>query len=570
LESPALDTSGAGVVGFDAANNYAAGTVGAAAKTAVEFPLDVADIVSAAKGAALVGYKPSYTGAVGSTLADVLDERVSMKRFGLRTTNTGAQNVTAWNAAIAYAITQGGMTLYIPRGTYDFNDTLSMVGANNVRISGDGPDATILRITHATADFISATGETSYQTYDNFSLTSTVTRTAGAMMKLGTGALGLWKRGLVHRVRIQQHFNGIDIPGFEQSTLSEVFIVRPSGAGASLICGVAAASNQAANLNILNCFGRGNDDITNDDPIGLTAIMLYDIEAIFVVNSDFANYKNQIMVVSPTTRCANCHFVQTYFDGTKLGDNVLMQGAGIKQQFQFTGCWFNGAGRHGSGAIDCYGVNAIGAGEYFDINFTGCRWLSHSGAQFVSRSVWMDFNFVGCVFVNPGLNAGSAQRHSMLFDPTGVVVKWPVITGCKFEGTPVGATNVVCTGNASTNMVISGCNLDRGLVKAATAYFGRVQGNYDALASASVASASSITIPSTIDYVVISGTTTINEIRPTWPGHKVSLRFTAALTVADDAGNLRLVGNYVTTGNSILTLVCEANGDWREVARATS
>lgn len=570
------DDTGGALVGFDPGNVYPAGTVGEALVEALDdvagavidinaYKADVASVADIAKGAALMGYKAAFTGAVGRTLADRLGDTVSAKDFGLATTNTGAQNVAAWNLAVAYAIAQGGLTLHIPRGTYDFNGTISFTNAHNLRVTGDGPDATILRITHATADFISAAGSNLYTCFDNFTLTSSVTRTAGAMFNGG-----FWRRALMHRVKITEHFDAINLPGFEQATLSEVYMVKPSGAGTSIICGIKAATNQGANLNILNCFGRGNDELINNVPVGLRAMDLYDIEAIFCVNSDFANYLDQIMVVDPQTRCANCHFVQTYFDGTVNGDNVLMTGGGIKQQFQFTGSWFNGAGRHGAGAIDAYGVNAIGAGEYFDINFTGCRWLSHSGSQFVSRSVWMDFNFVGCVFVNPGLNAGSVQRHSALFDPTGVVVKWPLFTGCKFEGTPVGASNIVCTGNASTNMVISGCNLDRGLVKVAAAYFGRVQGNYDALASASVASASSITIPSTIDYVVISGTTSINEIRPTWPGHKVSLRFIAALTVVDDGGNIRLVGNYVTTSNSVLTLVCEANGDWREVARATS
>lgn len=45
------------------------------------------------------------------------------------------------------------------------------------------------------------------------------------------------------------------------------------------------------------------------------------------------------------------------------------------------------------------------------------------------------------------------------------------------------------------------------------------------------------------------------------------MRFSAALTVVDDGGNLRLNGNLVTATNTMLTLVCEANGDWREIAR---
>lgn len=577
LASPSDTDTGGGIVGYDGALNYAAGTVGkgvkdaAAAATAATsnintYKTDVASAIDAAKGAALMGYLPSFTGAVGRTLTDRLQDTVSAKDFGLKTTNTGAQNVAAWNLAIAFAIAQGGLTLHIPRGTYDFNGTISFTNAHNLRVTGDGPDATILRITHASADFLSAAGSNLYTCFDNFTLTSSVVRTGGAMFKGG-----FWRRALMHRVKITEHFNGIDLPGFEQATLSEVYIVKPSGAGVSIICGIQAATNQGANLNILNCFGRGNDELINNTPIGLVAMILYDIEAIFCVNSDFANYASQIMVVNPQTRVANCHFVQTFFDGTLNSDNVLMQGAGIKQQFQFTGCWFNGAGRFGAGAVDAYGVNAGGTGEYFDFNFTGCRFLSHSGAQFVSTSVWLDFNFVGCVFTNPGLNAGSVQRHSILLNPTGVVVKWPVISGCKFQGTPAASFNVVCTGNASTGTVVNGCNLDRGLSKVSTAYWGSVQGNFDAVAlSTTVPAAGTITVPATMDYVVLSGASNIDRINPTWAGHKMAIRFTAAMTVNDDTNNLRLVGNYVTTTGSILTLVCEANGEWREVARASS
>lgn len=580
LEAALLSTTvstGGALVGFDPANAYAPNTVGDGIKDASAAAAVAASDLAAFKanlllstgvagtGALLSGYKLPSGVSVGRTLQDKLDDFVSAKDFGLATTNTGAQNVTALQNAIAFSIAVGGCTIHIPRGTYDFNGNISLTGADGIRITGDGPEATKLRITHATADFFSSTGNTYYQTIDNLTLTSTVTRTAGAMFKAA-----FWARSIMHRVKITEHHTGIDLPGFEQSTLSEVFIVKPSGAATSIVCGTAAATNQGANLNILNCFGRGNNDLTNDVPIGLNALVIFDVEAVFCVNSDFANYLNQIVVVAPNTRTANCHFVQTYFDGTVNADNFLMTGAGIKQQFQFTGCWFNGAGRHGAGAIDAYGVNAIGTGEYYDFNFTGCRWLSHSGAQFVSTSLYMDFTFTGCVFTNPGLNAGSVQRHSILLNPTGVVVKWPIISGCKFQGTPAAAANVVCTGNASTGMVVNGCNLDRGMVKAATAYYGSVQGNWDQTAIAAIASASSITIPATVDYLVISGTTTINEIRPTWAGHKVAFRTTSALTWGDDTGNLRLVGNYVTTGNSVLTLVCEANGDWREVARATS
>ena len=145
-------TTGGALVGFDAANAYPVGSLGLSLKTATDFDASLIDQSDVSKGAALVAYKAAFTGAVGRTLASRLDEHVSAKDFGLATTNTGAQNVAAWNLAIAYAIAQGGLTLHIPRGTYDFNGTISFTGAHNLRVTGDGPDATKLRITHASAD----------------------------------------------------------------------------------------------------------------------------------------------------------------------------------------------------------------------------------------------------------------------------------------------------------------------------------------------------------------------------------------------------------------------------------
>lgn len=561
LADNTLGTRGGGMIGFDSTKTFPASTVGSAIKPLVNIP----DFASSANGSALVGYKSPFTGAVGRTLSDKLQDRVSAKDFGLSTANTGAQNVTAINAAIAYAISQGGATIYIPRGTYDFNATISLTGANGVRITGEGPDATVLRITHATANFFESTGSTYYQTIDNLTLASAITRTGGSMFYAA-----FWARGLMHRVKIKQHFDGVQLVGFEQSTLSEVFIVSPSGAGTALIAGTTSATNTGANLNLLNCFLRGFDEFTQaQPPTGLVGIAAYDIEALFTINSDIGNFLNQAVVLSPLTRMANCHFVQTYFDGTKLGDNVLITGNGIKQQFQFTGCWFNGAGNMTSGSNDCFGVNAVGPGEYYDINFTGCRFLSTKGSAFYSSTRYLDFSFVGCVFTNCGFGGG-AYKHAVHFQPSGASLKSPIITGCKFQGS--GAKDIKIETNAN-GVVVTGNSLGSGIQWTTGTLLGACEGNYDASAtpvSTSVASASSIVIPATCRYCVITGTTTINAIQTTFPGHQVSFRTTGALTWADDGGNLRLVGNYVTTSNSVLTLVCEANGDWREVARATS
>lgn len=587
LEAALLSTTvstGGALVGFNPANAYAPGTVGDGIKDAIADAAAATTNINAFKanlllstgvagtGALLAGYKLPSGVSVGRSLQDKLDDFVSAKDFGLKTTNTGAQNLTAINAAVAFANAVGGCSIHIPRGTYDFSGTINISAIHNLRIVGDGPEATILRITSATADFLYAAGSTMYQCIENLALTSTVVRTAGSMF-----FATFWRRGLMQRVKITEHITGIYLEGFEQSTLNEVFIVKPSGVGASLIAGKASAGPQAANLNINNCFFRGNNELINDVAVSTVGILVQNCEAIFGVNSDFGQYSQQAMRVAPSVRAANCHFVQCYFDGTSGGDNVLMDGAGIKQQFQFTGCWFNGAGMHAPGAVNCCGLNFNGAGEFYDMNFSGCRFLSVSGSHVAFSNPYMDANFSGCVFVNSGLNGASGLRNSIYAAPPTNAVKFPVFTGCKWQGTggpnTVGASLTACPSPA-TGMSFTGCWFDKPVAKSSTnTYWGPFSGCQDpTFATITVPSAITMPISPSLDYVVVNGVEPIYIIPVTYAGHRVTFRPVSACTFVDDGagGNLRLAGNLVGNGINTITLVCEANGDWREVARATS
>lgn len=557
--------------------NVPAGTISAtnvqAAINELDSTITTLDTDLSADITAVGNFIQAGTGAVTRTVQNKLRDHVSALDFGLATSNTGAQNVTAINSAIAYAITRGGLVIHIPAGTYDFNATINTAGADDLRITGDGPDATILRITSASANFISATGHTRHQTYDNFTLTSTVTRDSSShMMLLGTGSSGLWMRGLIHRVKVSKHYYGIVLQGFEQSTLSEVYIVDPTGAGTALVAGVYSGSNQGANLNLFNCFLRGFDDVTQaQPPTGLVGLQIKDVEAVFGVNCDIGNFLNQAVLIDPQTRAANCHFVQCFFDGTKEGDNMLVTGTGIKQQFRFTGCWWNGAGNMTSGADDCSGLNFQGAGEYYDWNVTGGGFLSTSGPGIYSVSPYLDMVVCGVSFTNCGFNASSSLRDAIHFAPTSTSLKHPTITGCKFQDS--GGQDIAITANA-INVAINGCQLEKGLSIPDGTLLGNCKGNVDPSHSpvgASVASASTIIVPATYDYVIVTGSASVNKIQVTYPGHILAIRSTGTATFVDDAGggNLRLNGNFATSSNSILTLVCEGNGDWREITRLT-
>jgi polygalacturonase len=87
-----------------------------------------------------------------------------------------------------------------------------------------------------------------------------------------------------------------------------------------------------------------------------------------------------------------------------------------------------------------------------------------------------------------------------------------------------------------------------------------------------IASASTITLPTAWDVVSISGTTNITSITPNGhSGRRVTLFFQGALTVVRGS-NLILsstLGNFVTTANDTLTLVCDGT-TWWEVSRSVN
>ena len=517
-----------------------------------------------ALGSSLVGYKPPFTNSAGRTVSDKLSDFVSAKDFGLDEDNAGSVNNAAMVKAINYAIAEGGLTLHIPRGTYDFATAVDLTGANNLRITGDGVDATILRITSATLDFVTSSGGAFYQTLDNLTLTSTVTRTAGAMFK----ASGYWRRGLFYRVKVSQHFNGINLESFEACTLAETNIVTPTGNGTALIIGNAAATNQGANLTLDTVFIRGNDE-TNpvSAAVGRWGIRAYDVEAIYGFNLDLSIFTDQGVVIEPTTQIANCFFTSCYFDATVAGDNIMVKGAGIKNRFQFANCWFASAGRYGAGAANQAGVQFQDVGSYIDWKFTGCEFLGSSGPGVIISTPQADFTFSGCSFNNCGQN--TSLPTSVYVTPTAAQTKALVFSGCKFI--PFGTStsdfdfaNASCAGN-----VITGCEMLRGVSYTGGASFGSVSGNSDPNTTDTVASAATLQLSPTKNFYTITGTTNVGGLFRTFTGHTVTFVATDAFTW-QNGGALVLAGgaNFVTAAGSTITLICQPSGAiWREISR---
>lgn len=85
-------------------------------------------------------------------------------------------------------------------------------------------------------------------------------------------------------------------------------------------------------------------------------------------------------------------------------------------------------------------------------------------------------------------------------------------------------------------------------------------------AAPSVASAAALTLPGgNAPLVDVTGTTSITSITAQ-AGRKVTLRFTGLLTVTDGS-NLKLAGDFVTSADDTITLICDGVS-WSEVSRS--
>lgn len=574
LLSTTVSTGGA-LVGFDPANAYAPNTVGDGIKDAIAdaaaatanvntFKTNLAlQTAAGGTGATLVGYKLNTPNTVGRSLQDRLESYMDASDFGLSPLNTGAQNVAAWAVMKGVLAALGGGRVHFRRGTYDFNTTIDL-SVSNVCISGEGIDATILRTTHASADFIQINLESVYQEFRDLTLSSSVTRTGGSMFH----AVAFWRRGLMHRVKVMNHFHGIDLSAFEVCTLSEVVIATPSGAGISLICGAPSVPQTGANLTLLNCFLRGHDDLNGAAaPVSAVGIVINDCQAVFGINCDIGGYRDQCMVVQPTTAAYNHHFVQCYFDGTKLSDNVLLTGAGTKDRFQFTGCWFNGAGQLTGGSADCFGVNFTNNGTYSDFNFSGCRFVSQKASAISVGTPYGDINLNGCVFNNVA-DTSATYRYSIYVAPASAQVRPMNITGCKFRSSGNALSDLHFATNARGN-AMTGNMIEKGVTYASGATWAKCSGNADA-SSDTIASADPFFVSPTKDYYNVTGSVTIGTMPQTYPGHLITLVAINGLTWNDSAG-IKLAGNYVAPAQGTLHLRCEGTGGgWREVSRVNA
>lgn len=515
------------------------------------FYRDDADVTSADNGGTII------IDASSRRWKRLYDGPFDAKWFGAVGNGT-ADDTAAIQAVLDVVNAANGGAIFLPAGTYKVTAALNITGIDNLLFYGAGDDASIIRSTSATADVFFDSGTSWFRTFRDFSIESSVTRTDGNYFNLAGE-----RRGLFDRIRITGHFNGFNFVGFEQTEMRSCSITKPSGAGTGIICGTAGAAGQGANLLINSCFIRGQNDVTQTDTLGLYGIAIYDVDAVWGVNTDIGAFLTSDMLISPNTRSANHFFTQCFFDATKNSNCLTIQGAGTKQQIAFHGSWFASGGKLTGGSVEACGVRASNTGSYQDVQFNGCKFYNNSGSGVLLEMPGADFNFSGCDWYANGISAAT-NRYGFWWIPATTGTVGPSISGSRFGGG--NAPNDVRFDTNARAYSLVGCNLSSGVSNAGAN--GVFSGNINAT-DGDVASSATITVSPTQTYVNVTGTTNIGGITATYPGHIITLRFNGVLTVVDDSSNIRLAGNFTTAANSTLTLICDG-AEWREIARANT
>ncbi|WP_200957299.1 glycosyl hydrolase family 28-related protein [Lysobacter sp. Root690] len=527
---------------------FIGGTVGAAAACMTLAPGQ--SRAAAALSSDQVSYQPLGAVAVERTVRDKLREQVSVKDFGAVGDGV-ADDRAAIQAAIDQLQSLGGGRLFLPAGTYNVGAAIDLSAIDHLWIDGCGQDNTTIRTTSATASIFFCGADRKYRKFSNFTLGSTVAKTDGAHFDLLAE-----RRSIFQDLKLSGWFNAFRLRGFEECEISRCKIVNPSGAGTALLLGAPGAGGQGANLHVIGCFLRGNDDISQNAPTGLWGVQAFDVDALYMIDSDIGGFVQGDMRIAPNTRAANFYLTSCFFDATRSNHCVLIEGDGVKRQFSFSNCWFASAGKLAQGNVEACGVAIRNVGAYAGLEFNGCRFFNNSGSG--ARLEYPgSIAFKTCVFES---NGGGAPRHGFSYIPA-VAAPGPLLSACSFVAN--GPKGLSLSELARQVRVLdvdldNGADVPAGTLAKASGYDG---------SSDVVASATTIRISPWHEFVDISGGSNIAGIHATYSGHLVTLKFDAAPTVIDASQNLVLAGHFVAAAGATLTLRCDG-ATWWEVARS--
>lgn len=309
-----VQTDSLGVQIGDAVDPYYPGTVVAAADPALR--IDLANAV-APKGGTLIGYRQSATGD-STTVTERLAREIWAEDYGFKTTNTGSQNTTAINRAIAAMPATGG-TLHIGPGLFIVNEIRLPNDPKVIDIQGAGVRATTLQMGTAVGPMITRDATT----FGGGRITGA--RIGGFTVQAHTGSD---KTNLLYRA--------INFTGFGKSVFHDIAYLAAAN-NASVGCMFYADSKNGATYN--NVLERIQVSAT---PGPSRVLRLSNDGAGPLSNPNLTEFRDSWIYA-----CSGINLIADCLDSTRTRiDNVLFEdcpgatGVGLGQNTVVTGCWF--------------------------------------------------------------------------------------------------------------------------------------------------------------------------------------------------------------------------------------
>lgn len=422
---------------------------------------------------------------------------------GISSTNTGAQNVTAWNALMT-VLANSTATVFFPPGVYDIASVCNIPAGVHIRVMGAGTttrtsDAfgTIIRTTSATADMFTC-GDW-YDQFTDLTFRTSTTRSAGSCIVSGDN-VGIE----VINCNFNAAFNGVNFSGGANSgnlgyvtnchfTDSVNFSIKIDGTNCNAIitaCTADCSSASVAHLEVNAC------------------------GSLLVGNCDFIRATNNLRLNpdSGTKGVFSVYCINTFFD-TAAGSSVKFLGGATGtniQRVKFINCWFSGS------VTGCEFSAVTSTNKATAIDFVGCDIYSNSSNGILATEV-QDFSLNNCRVagnVTAGVNTAATTGSVTKFNIQNCVVGPTAGVGANGIGINIQAgtygaytvTGNIITGNTSSNNI-----LDAGSV--ATTDLKLVTDNLGHLLKGAIATLSApLSIPVTTETLVLAARIPANAV----------------------------------------------------------
>lgn len=273
----------------------------------------------------------------------------SANAVGILPSNTGAQNVTAFNAWFATAPLFS--TLLVEPGFYDFNAELTLNRDIRLRILGAGKGRSVWRSTSATANIINQTVAGYYISIEEMGFgVNGVTKTAGSAIRFGADNA----ETDVRRCEFAGQFQGIELAAataMNVGIIEECIFGSPSSTAGTNTAGFQIGIN-GSNINMMI-----HACTINVTGVNTAGILVQQSGAVQVTNCDFIGGRNTLLV-NATAVVSALYFTNCFFDQATLGSTVKFMGTSAISRVKFEQCGIT----NGNGGVTALEIAGTGTG----------------------------------------------------------------------------------------------------------------------------------------------------------------------------------------------------------------